>query len=184
MTERKPPGMRSEDWVRHQIRTAEDRGSFRDLPHSGRPLPASALRLDRDWVGELVRREQLDASVLLPLSITLAREVEQLPGRLTGERSERRVREIVVDLDDRIRDGYRQVLTGPPMRTLPLDVEAVVDRWRASRPPDPPPPAAPAPVSTPPPKVTGRWFALRSRLRRASVLGSEPLEIDDERSPI
>lgn len=152
MTERKPPGMSHDDWVRHQIRTAEARGAFRDLPLTGKPLPDSALRLDRDWVAELVQRERLDTSALLPLSITLAREVEQLPARLTRERSEVRVRAIVVDLDDRIRAGYRQVLTGPPMRTLPLDVEAVVARWRSTRPPDPVPaavPAAPVPVRGP-----------------------------------
>lgn len=133
MTDRKPPGMSPEEWVRYQIRTAEARGSFRDLPLTGKPLPARALRLDRDWVAELVEREQLDGSALLPLSITLAREVEQLPGRLARERGEDRVRALVVDLDARIRAAYRMVLTGPPMRTLPLDVEAVVDRWRSSR---------------------------------------------------
>lgn len=133
MTDRKPPAMSPEDWVRHQIRTAEARGSFRDLPLTGKPLPARALRLDRDWVAELVERERLDASALLPLSITLAREVEQLPVRLAEERSEVRVRALVVDLDARIRAAYRMVLTGPPMRTLPLDIDAVVDRWRSSR---------------------------------------------------
>lgn len=149
MTDRKPPGMSPEDWVRYQIRTAEARGSFRDLPLTGKPLPARALRLDRDWVAELVEREKLDASALLPPSITLAREVEQLPARLARERSEVRVRALVVDLDARIRAAYRMVLTGPPMRTLPLDVEAVVDRWRSSRPSDPDTEAEPVAVGAP-----------------------------------
>ena len=148
--------------MRHQIRTAESRGAFRDLPLSGKPLPDSALRPDRDWLSEWVQREKIDTSVLLPLSILLAREVEQLPQRLAAEHSEQRVRQLVGDLDDRIRAAYRQVLTGPPMRTPPLDIEARVDRWRASRPVGP----ASVPIEPAGPSTTETLITSRPRRSR------------------
>ncbi|WNI16501.1 DnaJ family domain-containing protein [Actinacidiphila sp. ITFR-21] len=40
MTERKPPGVSFESWTDKQIREAEARGAFADLPGVGKPLPA------------------------------------------------------------------------------------------------------------------------------------------------
>ncbi|MBW3648094.1 MAG: DUF1992 domain-containing protein, partial [Actinobacteria bacterium] len=55
MTERKPAGVSFESWVERQLREARERGSFDDLPGTGKPLqPASFDELA--WVREKLRR--------------------------------------------------------------------------------------------------------------------------------
>ena len=39
MTERKPPGVSWESWIDRQIREAEERGAFADLPGAGMRIP-------------------------------------------------------------------------------------------------------------------------------------------------
>ena len=39
MTRRKPPGLSYRSWVDEQIRDAERRGAFDNLPGKGKPLP-------------------------------------------------------------------------------------------------------------------------------------------------
>lgn len=39
MTERKPTGVSFESWIDKQVREAEMRGEFKDLPGAGKPLP-------------------------------------------------------------------------------------------------------------------------------------------------
>jgi hypothetical protein len=51
MTERKPAGVTFESWVERQVREARERGSFDDLPGTGRPLPPSASD-DMAWIRE------------------------------------------------------------------------------------------------------------------------------------
>ena len=145
MTERRPPGVPVHDWVRHQIEQAERRGLFEDLPLTGKPIPGLDRERDPgDWLGGWVKRERIDVSALLPPSLALAKEVEDLPTRLSRERDERRVRELAADLDRRIRAAIARPQAGPPMRTRPLDVEAVVARWRQTAPPATVRPPAPA----------------------------------------
>ena len=62
MTERKPPGVPWEHWIERQIREAEARGEFENLPGKGKPIED----LDRPhdplwWVKQLVKRENLSA---------------------------------------------------------------------------------------------------------------------------
>ncbi len=144
-TERKPASVSFETWVERQVREARERGAFDDLPGAGRPLPPSAFD-DLSWVREKVRREDLPVRSLLPPSLAVAKEAEELPARLARESSERRVRQLVEDLDARIDAVRRGPQTGPAVLTARLDVEAVVAAWRAQR---PAPPAAPPPVEQP-----------------------------------
>ena len=128
---RKPPGMPFETWVDQQIREAQERGEFQGLPGAGKPLrgldePADELW----WVKQYLRRENLSVT---PPSLALRKEVQDLQDRLAGERSETRVREIVMDLNARIRQLNRIPVDGPPSTVMPLDVDVVVERWRARR---------------------------------------------------
>jgi hypothetical protein len=144
MTERKPAGVSFESWVERQLREARERGSFDDLPGTGRPLPrteADALA----WVREKARREDLPVTALLPPALAVAKEVEDLPQRLARERSEPRVRTVVEQLNGRIDAARRAPQVGPPVRTALLDVEAVVAAWREALPPAPPPREEPVP---------------------------------------
>lgn len=160
MTERKPAGVSFESWVERQLREARERGSFDALPGAGKPLPKTSGDA-MEWVREKAKREDLPVSATLPPSLALAKEVEDLPGRLARERSEARVRKVVVELNARIDQARRGPQVGPPVRTALLDVEAVVAAWQQARP-------APAPVAAPVrrPDVRRRW-ALGGRFRRS-----------------
>jgi len=120
-----------ESWVDRQIREAEERGAFDDLPGAGKPLK-NLDRHDPDWwVKDLVAREQL--SLVLPTSLALRKEVEDLPTTLAGVHREHDVRELVDDLNERIVEARRRPTSGPPVFIKTVDVEAVVADWREAR---------------------------------------------------
>ncbi|WP_336207417.1 J-domain-containing protein [Nonomuraea sp. LPB2021202275-12-8] len=132
MTERKPPGMPFESWVDRQIREAEERGEFDNLPGKGKPLPD----LDRAyddlwWVKQKLRSEGL--SMPLPPTLALRKDAEESLAAAAEARSEGEVRLIVNDINDRIREAIRTGLSGPPLNLMPYDVERVVSDWRANR---------------------------------------------------
>ena len=70
---------------------------------------------------------------LLPTSLSLRKESELLQERLAGEHSEQAVREIVEDLNERIRESRRRRVDGPPIWLKTLNVDRVVEQWRAAR---------------------------------------------------
>lgn len=152
MTERKPPGLSFGSWIDAAIRQAEQDGQFDDLPGMGKPIPdLHAPETDLDYLAKIAKRENIEVTAFLPPALALAKEVELLPERLRQEASESRVRELVEDLNNRIAQAIRAPQQGPPMRTRPVDVEAVVDEWRAARP-------APEPEPVPPATQRKRWW--------------------------
>ena len=133
---RKPGVPRFESYVERQIREAIERGEFDDLPGQGQPLPDLNGRDDPNrWVKGLLEREKLPMP--LPTSLALRRAVRDLPQTLADVRHEAAVRDIVEDLNDRIRDSHRRRVDGPPVVTGVVDVEAAVARWREARPTPP-----------------------------------------------
>jgi hypothetical protein len=132
VTERKPVAMPVEDWVERQIRTAQERGEFDDLPGAGKPLPRRSGDV-MEWVAEKLRAENTDTRSLLPPSLALRKELEDLPARLSRVRSEREVRALVADLNRRIKAEILVPSGGPPLLVRPVDVEEAVADWRASR---------------------------------------------------
>ncbi len=134
MTGRKPPKVSFRWWVDRQISEARDRGEFDDLPGTGKPLPPpTGNDAATDWVLRRVRAEGHDTAALLPPSLALKREVQDLPATVAGERTERRVREVVEDLNERIRQAYLNHLSGPPLTVAMVDVEEALEDWRRSR---------------------------------------------------
>jgi hypothetical protein len=124
--------MRYESWVERQVREAIERGEFDNLPGAGRPLPGINGREDENWwVKSLLEREQLPMP--LPTSLALRREVADLPQTLADVPDERTVRDIIEDLNRRIRDSHRRRVDGPPIVVKPVDVEQTVTDWRRSR---------------------------------------------------
>jgi Domain of unknown function (DUF1992) len=124
--------MRYESWVERQIREAIERGEFDNLPGAGRPLPGINGREDENWwVTSLLEREQLPMP--LPTSLALRREVADLPQTLADVPDEQTVRDIIEDLNRRIRDSHRRRVDGPPIVVKPVDVEQTVIDWRRSR---------------------------------------------------
>jgi hypothetical protein len=159
MTTRKPARMTFPDWVEAQIRAAEDAGAFENLPGKGKPIPGLGRpRDDMAWIANKLRSENVDIAEVLPPSLALAREVERLPDRVARLHSESQVRELVDDLNARIRRAHLAPQVGPPMRVGRVDVEQVVADWRTARAAMRTPKVPPAPQ---PPQQQRRWLGRR-----------------------
>ncbi|TWF95815.1 DUF1992 domain-containing protein [Saccharopolyspora dendranthemae] len=156
MAERKPPGVTFESWVDRQIRTAQERGEFDDLPGAGKPLPGAGAPLEEQWwIKEQLRREGLSGSALLPTPLRLRREVAELPGTVADLTTEQAVRDVATELNRRIVEHLRAP-EGPQVAVAPVDVEALVESWRAQR-------TDPRQAETPQPPAPAR---AKSRVRR------------------
>jgi hypothetical protein len=119
--------------IDRQLREAQERGDFDNLPGAGKPLPNNGEEYDAEWwLKGLVRRESI-ASAGLPPALALRKEVEDLPKVLAGKRTETAVRQVVTDLNDRILLARRGPVDGPPVAVKPVDADAVVREWRSAR---------------------------------------------------
>jgi DnaJ homologue, subfamily C, member 28, conserved domain len=130
MPPRKPPEMSFESWIDVQIREAEARGEFADLPGKGEPLQLDDASDPIWWAKQLVRREGLS---LLPPALEMRRKVERLREGLAAVPTEAKVREAVEVLNGEIRKLNRGATSGPPTHQAPLDPDAIVVEWRALR---------------------------------------------------
>ncbi|MGY1633139.1 DUF1992 domain-containing protein [Geodermatophilus sp. SYSU D01186] len=158
MTERKPTGMSFESWVESQISRGLARGDFEGLAGAGKPLP----RRDReetayDWAVAKARREGVDTGAMLPPGLALRRERDELPARARGLESESAVRALAEDYNARVEAFWRrpQESRWAPVPGL-ADVDALVEHWRATR-----PPPAPPPEPAPSPERRRRWWRRR-----------------------
>jgi hypothetical protein len=128
---RKPPDVSFESWIDAQIRAAEERGEFADLPGKGKPL--THLDDAEDplwWAKQLLRREGLS---LLPPALEVRRKVERFREGLAKLPGEAKLREAVAALNAEIRKLNRLATSGPPTRQALLDPEDLVARWRELR---------------------------------------------------
>jgi Domain of unknown function (DUF1992) len=133
MTERKPSGMSFESWVDKQIREAIERGEFDNLPGAGKPLPGLGEPDDELWwLKGYLRRERLPTEALLPMSLQLRKEIERLPDTVRPLPSEQRVRDVVAELNERIAQWLRAP-SGPQVQVRLVNVDRVVEHWRADR---------------------------------------------------
>jgi hypothetical protein len=121
-----------ESHIDRQIREAQERGEFDDLPGAGKPLPDHGELYDEDWwIRDLARREGLPGGI--PPTLRLRREVEDLPATLVTFKTEDAVRRAVADLNTRIERARRGLIEGPPTILRPLDVDEIVTAWRNAR---------------------------------------------------
>lgn len=127
---RKPPGVTWESWVDQQIRRGMEQGEFENLAGTGRPLEIGEFHDEDWWLKAKLRREQLS---YLPPTLRVRKELEQARAAIAAASREEVVRAIVADINERIRDVNRRGADGPPSTVMPLDVEQVVERWRAAR---------------------------------------------------
>lgn len=156
MTERKPPGVDFESWVDKKIREAAERGEFEDLPGLGEPL-RQGRRDELWWIRDKVEREGLSTEALLPEPLQLRREIERLPESVRELRTEQQVRNAAETLNRRVVEWLRAP-SGPRVPVSPVDVDALVESWRAER-AAAEPPARPEPAE-PPSRAPWwrRWF--------------------------
>jgi Domain of unknown function (DUF1992) len=147
---------RYESVIDQQIRKAEERGDFADLPGKGKPLPGLEGPDDENWwIRSWVRREGVPSEALLPTPLQLRKEIERLPETVRDLPTEEAVRSAVTDLNRRIAEWLRAP-SGPAVPVRPVDVEEIVQGWRSTH-PNPrhaPPPATPALTRT-------RWWRRR-----------------------
>jgi hypothetical protein len=131
VTERKPPGIEFETWVDRQIREAEQRGAFKDLPGAGSPLEGLDRPYDETWwLKEKMAREGLS---YLPPALALRKAVEDGLEQASRAPSEAAVRRLLEPLNERIAEALRRPPPGPPLGRGPVDVEAFLEDWRARR---------------------------------------------------
>ncbi|GIH14795.1 DnaJ family domain-containing protein [Rugosimonospora africana] len=118
--------------VDRQIREAQERGDFDDLPGMGKPLPGYGESYDENWwVKDWVRRENITG--VLPTTLRLRREAEDLMRTVAKKPTESAVREFVTDLNERIRRARRGLADGPSVVLPDFDVDGVVEAWRQQR---------------------------------------------------
>jgi hypothetical protein len=118
-------------WVDLQIRQAMERGDFDDLPGRGKPIADLGSQHDPDWwLKKLVDRERI---AVLPPSLQLRKDDAELDAKLDTYNVESEVRREVGEFNERvIRARYRPA-EGPPLITMPRDVEAEVAAWQERR---------------------------------------------------
>jgi hypothetical protein len=118
-------------WVDLQIRQAMERGDFDDLPGQGKPIADLGSQHDPDWwLKKLVDRERI---AVLPPSLQLRKDDAELDAKLDSYNVESEVRREVGEFNERvIRARYRPA-EGPPLITMPRDVDAEVDQWQQRR---------------------------------------------------
>jgi Domain of unknown function (DUF1992) len=131
VAERKPPGVSWESWIDRQIREGMERGEFDDLPGHGKPLrDLDRARDEMWWVKDKLRRESVS---YLPPTLAVRKDLDDARARIAATESEAVVREIVAEINARIVAVNSRVTDGPPSTLVPLDVEQVVEDWKATR---------------------------------------------------
>ena len=124
-----------ESSVDRQLREAQERGEFDNLPGTGKPLADAGREYEEDWwVRDWLRREG-NASGVLPATLQLRRELEDLDRIVDRLHGETAVRDRVAELNERIRKARIGQVDGPAVVLPPLDPDRVVAGWRARRSP-------------------------------------------------
>lgn len=127
---KREPSETYEAYVERLIREAQEDGEFDRLPR-GKKLPLTGgPPPEAWWAKEKLRREKLSD---VPEAIAIRREAEAVLAEVARMTDERLVRERLLALDARIRKLNRTHVAGPPTTLAPLDVDALVERWRAAR---------------------------------------------------
>ncbi len=125
-----------ESLVERQIREAQERGEFDNLPGAGKPLRGLGGADDPDWwVKQMMRREGLEMADALPPAMALRKEAAGFPHSLLDLRTEESVRSVLEDFNRRVKLDRLRPVVGPfpPLLARTVDVEELVALWRVLR---------------------------------------------------
>ena len=123
---------RKNEYVDQQIRLAMERGDFDDLPGAGKPIEGLGSQHDPDWwLKKLIEREKITG--VLPPALQLRKDDAELDARLDRHTSEAEVRRELEDFNARVIKARYTPVDGPPLITMPRDVDAAVEAWRERR---------------------------------------------------
>lgn len=121
---------RQGEWVEQQLRVAQERGDFDDLPGFGKPLHLTEQHDPDWWIKGLVERERLS---VLPPAMAIRKDDAELDDELDALPTEDAVRREVADFNDRVRHTLYSNPGGPPVVTSPRDADTEVARWQERR---------------------------------------------------
>ncbi|WP_433293295.1 DUF1992 domain-containing protein [Actinoplanes sp. CA-030573] len=122
-----------ESSIDRQLREAAERGEFDNLEGAGKPLRDAGRDYQEDWwVKDWLEREGATAGVIPP-TLALRRDVEDLEAAVDRLRTEREVRDHVAALNERLRKARVGLMDGPPVVLPPRDADQVVAAWAARR---------------------------------------------------
>ena len=120
---------RQQEWVDQQLRIAMERGDFDNLPGAGQPIKDLGAQHDPDWwIKRLIEREKI--SGVLPPALQLRKDDAELDGRLDRHTAESEVRRLLEEFNARVMKARYTPVDGPPLITMPRDLDAEVERWR------------------------------------------------------
>jgi len=117
-------------WVDLQVQQAMERGDFDDLPGAGKPLNLGDTHDPDWWIKKLVERENV---AVLPPSLALRKEDAELDDVLDKLQTESEVRRHVTDFNERVVAARYRLPSGPPLVTMPRDVDETVAAWQERR---------------------------------------------------
>ena len=122
-----------ESSIDRQLREAQERGDFDNLGGTGKPLTGYGQEYEEDWwVKDWLRREGATGAVI-PRTLALRRESEDLGDIVDRLRTEAEVRDRVAEINERIHHANVGRMDGPAVLLRPLDADAVVAGWRSRR---------------------------------------------------
>ncbi len=121
--------------VDRQIREAQERGDFDDLPGAGKPLDLSDADDPDWWLKRFAARENIDLGGALPGALALRKESAGYPESLADVRREEHVREILADYNRRVLADRLRPAVGhlPPLLARTVDLDEMVVEWRTLR---------------------------------------------------
>jgi DnaJ-like protein len=120
---------RQHEYVDQNIRQAIERGEFDNLPGAGKPIKNLGTQHDPNWwVKQLIEREKITG--VLPPALQLRKDDAELEAKLDRHTAESEVRRELEEFNARVMKARYTPVDGPPLVTMPRDVEAEVDAWR------------------------------------------------------
>lgn len=121
------PLQKYEDLADKRIRDSQAQGDFEGLAY-GEPLPDEAW--SEDWLTQKLKREQI---TVLPPGLALRAEFSKRLTAAMAHKKESDARKALEDLNTFVRKEMYSVVWGPPANVQPVDIEAKLEEWRASR---------------------------------------------------
>jgi len=119
-------------WVDLQIRQAQERGAFDDLPGAGKPIEGLGAEHDPDWwLKKLIARERVTG--VLPEALQLRKDDLELDALLDRQPNETFVRRELESFNSRVVRARMQLQGGPPVITRTREVDAEVSAWQERR---------------------------------------------------
>lgn len=134
MSENTDWASRFESLLDRQIRAAEERGEFDDLPGAGKPLASDSMPYRPDWWADAVVKRENAGAYAIPPRLALRKIADELTSGASEYVTERDVRAAVTDYNEEAVRARRLPQEGPRAVILPkLDADRVVEAWRAAR---------------------------------------------------